>query len=65
MSQVRHTHREVSWTSTKPPNLTTLYKIITIKFLAITPISIQALIKLECEPNFSSYKHAHLSTIGC
>jgi len=33
-------------------------------FLAITPISIQALVKLECEPNFSSYKHAHLSTIG-
>jgi hypothetical protein len=34
-------------------------------FQAIATISIQALAKLECEPNFSSYKHAHLSTIGC
>jgi hypothetical protein len=65
MSQPRHTHKKVSCSSTKPPNLTTLYKIITIMFQAITLILIQALVKLECEPNFSSYKHVHLSTIGC
>jgi hypothetical protein len=34
-------------------------------FPTIAPISIQALVKLECEPNVSSYEHVHLSTIGC
>jgi hypothetical protein len=52
MSQPRHTHRKLSYSSTKPPNLTTLYKIITILFPAIAPISIQALIKLNVNPIF-------------